>query len=50
MSCYKNNLKVCEKCGTVLTKKVQEPNKVVIVIKVICKECKKNETDKQTRP
>ena len=40
-----NNLEICKKCGKVLTDKVKEPDKVVIVIKVICKECNKDKNE-----
>jgi len=35
-----NRLEVCKVCGAILTKKVKEPDRVVIVIKVVCKDCK----------
>jgi len=35
-----NKIEVCKVCGAILTKKVQEPDRVVIVVKVICKDCK----------
>jgi hypothetical protein len=38
-----NKLEICKMCGRVLQEKVKEPNKVVIIIKVTCKECKENE-------
>jgi ribosomal protein L32 len=37
-----NNLEVCKKCGTVVKNNITEPDKVVIIVKVICKDCVNN--------
>jgi DNA-directed RNA polymerase subunit M/transcription elongation factor TFIIS len=37
----RNKLEICKKCGNVLTKKIEQPDRVVIIIKVVCESCKK---------
>jgi len=38
-----NNLEICKKCGAVVKNNINQPDKVVIIIKVICKKCKTKE-------
>jgi hypothetical protein len=38
-----NSLEICKKCGIVVKNNIIEPDKVVIIVKVICEECKQKE-------
>ena len=42
-----NSLKICEVCGRVLQEKVKQPDRVVIIVKVICEKCNKENGNKQ---